>query len=588
MIKDIVYKLHKFLILSKRIKIFYFIIFLTLISSFLEILSIASFIPFISSVFSQNFFLHNYLLRFSIFSNFFDHYAHVKFLLIYFYISFFILVILLNAIFKFFLLWYNQNFIKNLGNEISGLVIKKILNQNYNYLINENSSEIIANLIIKIDDTIIFINQFIIFIISLIIGMAIIFSLFLVNSQLTLIMLVFFSTTFLLISAFSKNEINKISKLISSISGNRIKSIQEIIGYLRQILLGNSSGFFIDGFKKQDFFFRQSNLKISIYALLPKIFIETLGIILVCIVIVISITYLSYEENNLIISLSVIGYGFQKLLFIFNQLYMSWMTCASIKHRAYDVVCLLELNEKREFQHHEIVTIGDKIQFSNVDFKYNNSPYIFKKINLTIKKNSIIGIIGSSGSGKTTLLDLFCGLLSPTKGKILIDNKNIIDFLETWKKNIAYVPQNVFLTDKSIKENIAFTDDKNNIKFDKVILASKQSLCFDFINKLPKKFNTLIGKNGIRLSGGQAQRIAFARAIYADFDVLLLDEVTSALDSNNEKKILHFLKNQLNNKTILMASHKMSCLRICDSIILIKNKNLFYYPSLKKYLSSKN
>jgi ATP-binding cassette subfamily B protein len=401
-------------------------------------------------------------------------------------------------------------------------------------------------------------------------------------------MLVFFSATFLLISIFSKNKINKISKFVSSISGKRIKSIQEIIGYLRQILLGNSSGFFIDDFKKKDFYLRKSNLKISIYSSLPKIFIETLGIILVCIVIVISITYLSYEENNLIISLSVIGYGFQKLLFIFNQLYLSWVTCASMKHRAYDVVCLLELNEKSELQHHKIATITDKIQFSNVDFKYNNSSYVFKKINLTIKKNSIIGIVGSSGSGKTTLLDLFCGLLSPTKGKILIDNKNIIDFLETWKKSIAYVPQNVFLTDKSIKENIAFTDDKNNINFDKIILASKQTLCFDFINKLPKKFNTLIGKNGVRLSGGQAQRIAFARAIYADFDVLLLDEVTSALDSNNEKKILHFLKNQLNNKTILMASHKISCLKICDSIILIKNKNLFYYPSLKKYLFSKN
>jgi ATP-binding cassette subfamily B protein len=357
---------------------------------------------------------------------------------------------------------------------------------------------------------------------------------------------------------------------------------------LRQILLGNSSGFFIDDFKKQDLLLRQSNVKISIYALLPKIFIETLGVILVCIIIFISITYLSYEENNLIISLSVIGYGFQKLLFIFNQLYMSWMTCASIKHRTYDVVCLLELNEKRELQLYKIDTNKNKIQFNNVDFKYNNSPYVFKKINLTIKKNCIIGIVGSSGSGKTTFLDLFCGLLSPTKGKILIDNKNIIDFLETWKKSIAYVPQNVFLTDKSIKENIAFTDDKNNIDIDKVILASKQTLCFDFINKLPKKFNTLIGKNGVRLSGGQAQRIAFARAIYADFDVLLLDEITSALDSNNEKKILHFIKNQLNNKTILMASHKISCLKICDSIILIKNKNLFYYPSLKKYLFSKN
>ena len=214
------------------------------------------------------------------------------------------------------------------------------------------------------------------------------------------------------------------------------------------------------------------------------------------------------------------------------------------------------------------------IKVKNLSFGYNED-YILENINLEIKKNTIIGIIGTSGSGKSTLVDLLIGLHKPKKGSILIDNKNITLFDQSWKNLIGYVPQNIYLLDDTLEKNIAFGVSEPLIDNDRVINALKLAELYDFVkNNLSEGIHTNIGEGGIKLSGGQRQRIGIARALYKDPKVIFFDEFTSSLDLKTEEKILNTINYFRKNKTIIIISHRESSLKVCDHIFEMNNKEL--------------
>lgn len=207
------------------------------------------------------------------------------------------------------------------------------------------------------------------------------------------------------------------------------------------------------------------------------------------------------------------------------------------------------------------------INFKNVYFKYPEKiEYVLNKVNIKIKSNNIIGLVGESGSGKTTFIDILSGLLRPTKGQILIDGKSISGKERSWQNNIGYIPQLIFLTDDTIKNNIAFGEKKENIdnqKINKVLLISSLK---KFIKNLPLKLNYKVGEYGNRISGGQRQRIGIARALYNNPKVLIMDEATSALDLKTEKEIMKSIYLMKGKKTILISSHNKNILNKCDII----------------------
>ena len=182
-----------------------------------------------------------------------------------------------------------------------------------------------------------------------------------------------------------------------------------------------------------------------------------------------------------------------------------------------------------------------------------------------------IGIIGNSGSGKTTLGDLLMGLYEPEKGLITYDNKNIKKYPNEWKSMIGYVPQDVFILDTNLRNNITVEFEEKNIDHEKLDRAIKMSNCEEYINKLPNKLDTEVGERGIRLSGGQRQRIGIARAIYKDPNIILFDEATSNLDSVNEQEIIKSIVGLKKFKTLNCISHKLSNLKNMDKIIIFKD-----------------
>ena len=218
------------------------------------------------------------------------------------------------------------------------------------------------------------------------------------------------------------------------------------------------------------------------------------------------------------------------------------------------------------------IKFNKSIIFKNLSFKYSKgNTKILKKINIKFKKNDYVGIIGPSGSGKTTFVGILIGLIRQDTGKILVDNIIVENQSKEWIDKIGYVPQNTFLLDSSIKENIAFGKFTSEIDSKRISEVTKKTQLNKFISKLPKKLNANVGERGSRVSEGQKQRIGIARALYKKSDILVFDEITSSLDSLTEKKIMSDINKLKNKKTIFFISHKKEILGKCNKIIEINN-----------------
>ena len=231
--------------------------------------------------------------------------------------------------------------------------------------------------------------------------------------------------------------------------------------------------------------------------------------------------------------------------------------------------------EKKDLKKRDNNKTFEQIEFRNINFKYPASTNaVFNNLNLFIKKNECIGIIGESGSGKTTLIDLLLGLLKPQSGEIFINGKYNSNFSLNLSSFSAYLPQKPLLLESSIKENITLEENDSLINQSQLVMALKNSNILNFVKSLPAKEETVIGDKGLRVSGGQAQRIALARIFYHAKEIIIMDEATSSLDSKTEEEIIENLNSYKGKKTIIVITHKKETLKYVDKVYEIKDKNL--------------
>lgn len=220
------------------------------------------------------------------------------------------------------------------------------------------------------------------------------------------------------------------------------------------------------------------------------------------------------------------------------------------------------------------ITPSRSIDLREVSYRYPGAPHeALKRINLHVPVGASVGIIGSSGSGKTTLVDVLLGLLRPTAGGIFVDDIEISDaIVRDWQRSIGYVPQEIFLTDTSIAENIAFGISRDQIDTDQVVRCARMARVHEFIeNTLPEGYDTLVGERGVRLSGGQRQRIGIARALYHDPHVLVFDEATSALDMSTEGEVMDAIESLAGVKTIVLIAHRLATVQKCAQIVEMRH-----------------
>ena len=311
----------------------------------------------------------------------------------------------------------------------------------------------------------------------------------------------------------------------------------------------------------------------------PRIYLEVALIIFtILLMYFLGLNDRSIEAN--LAYLAILAYSAQKTLPLINNIYNLSVNFVAATPTVENFINILDsgVEQKEDTQDYKTLIFNKVIKVENLFFQYaKNLPMVLKNINLEIKKGEKIIIKGESGTGKTTLTNTISFLLEPSEGSILIDGIKINSKnKKNWQKNIAIIPQTVFLSEGTISENIAIGIDADKIDHDKVEKCSELVHISNFIESLPDGYKTKVGERGIRFSGGQRQRIGMARALYKNANLLIMDEPTNSLDKDTEDLIMNTLANIKKNITIIMVSHSKNSHKYFDRIIAIsentKNK----------------
>ena len=278
---------------------------------------------------------------------------------------------------------------------------------------------------------------------------------------------------------------------------------------------------------------------------------------------------------------------------LFQKSFASIYSIRQGKLNLYSVVALLkETKNHKNNSRNKVVNVFElknNIRLEKISFSYKEN-IVLENINFEIKRGDVIGIVGKTGTGKSTFIDILLGLKKPNSGNIYINNKKMnTNLFRRFRLSVSSVPQDYFLLDRSIEENIVFgkTKSKSRSKIDYHSLKKVVNIAMleDLVSSLRYGLKTIVGENGVRLSGGQKQRLAIARALYKDHSLLILDEATSSVDTDTEKKILENIINNNPKITVIMIAHRLETLENCDYILEIKNKKLTKYQNLAVYKS---
>jgi len=479
----------------------------------------------------------------------------------------FAIAALVAAVLRLALLWASNNFVYGMSYELGVKIYADTLHQPYTYHTQHNTSEIISS----INKVQMVTNQVLVpslqGVIAAVIGVFIMIGLVIIDPVVAFVAGTGFAGIYLLASVTARKRLRKNSGVISRAQGKRVQTMQEGLGGIRDVLLDQLQPVFVDIYDQAESGFRDARIKNAVLGGAPRFIVEALGMVMIAVVAVVAV-----QRGGLASALPVLGalaLGAQRLMPLIQQVYGGWASAMGSRNVLADVVTLLNRPAATIPGATQPLSFRHQIRLNNVVYSYpgGRTPAL-RGVSLEIPKGTRIGIAGKTGSGKSTLMDMVLGLISPQLGCIQVDGIELTDANRTaWQKNIAHVPQTIFLADASIAENIAFGIRREDIDQKRLQKAAEQAELIEVISGLPKGFETRIGERGIQLSGGQRQRIGIARALYKQASVLVFDEATSALDNETESAVMESIERLDKNLTIFLIAHRLSTLKNCDVIV---------------------
>lgn len=352
------------------------------------------------------------------------------------------------------------------------------------------------------------------------------------------------------------------------------QGVQEGISGLKEIRILGIESFFLDQVKKGSKKNIRNIAKKNLISIIPRYFLEFV-LVLFVVSFILFAPFLGLDMQEVLPTLGLFAVASLRLLPMANQVLASTIEIRFGRNGVSKVYNDIVNADNREQESHNFsephLKKADKkfeeIAFKNVSFKYHSSKdWILKDLDLLIKSGESVGIIGPSGAGKTTFLDVLLGLLEPQEGKIIFNQESFKESIDQWRSQVAYLPQEIFLTDSTLKSNVALGLPLEMIDEEKVCKSLSQAKLDSLVSELPNGVETLLGENGIRLSGGQRQRVALARSFYYQRNVLILDEATSSLDNETEREIVEEIKDFKAEKTLIVIAHRYSTIEHCDRI----------------------
>jgi len=561
---------------KERVKIGILFIFI-FIGALLETLGISLILPFVSIVTNPKQIQENSMLKW-LYT--FMHMGSTRAFLIFIGIALLGVYILKNT-YLFFMYNIQYKVIYNFQVKYSRKLLYTYLKKQYTYHLQKNTAELLRNINTEVTNMF---NQVIVSTITLISEVLIILSLgallIIIQPIATIIAFTILGFSTILFFIVFKKSMQRRGKKHQLFLGMMIKWVNQSLGAIKEVKVSNKEAFFVNAYTNNNKEFVKALRFYQTLKQVPRLFVESVAVLsmLITVIVIISVSNntsaitsilalyamaafrilpsinrISGELNNVI-------YYRPSVDVVYNDLVVE----ETVTERVEDI------KERGENEFGE--KLKNSIEISNVSYKYPNTEnYILKNVSLSIPIGKSIAFIGPSGSGKTTMVDVILGLLEADEGAIYADGINVCEHLHSWSEKLGYIPQFIYLSDDSIRRNVAFGIEDEEIDDEKVWEAIEKAQLKDFINTLPDKLDNLVGERGVRLSGGQRQRIGIARALYNNPEILVFDEATSSLDDTTEKDVMKAIESLYGQKTIIIIAHRLSTIEKCDMKFQVKN-----------------
>jgi ABC-type multidrug transport system fused ATPase/permease subunit len=493
----------------------------------------------------------------------------------------------IKMIFLGFLTWSQAHFVLDIQASLSQRLFAGYLRKPYVFHLQNNSAQLIRNTIGHVGEIVSVIRQTLILISESFILIAISILLLVMEPLGAIFVVSLLGITSWIFGLITRRHISKWGLAREYHEGLRIQALQEGLGAAKDVKLLGRENDFLTHYQEHNF----GSAKVGQYQItlqgLPRLWLELLAVLgLAMLVIMLIIT--GRPLDALFPTIGLFAAAAFRLLPSVNRVIgaiQSMRFSLPVVETMYGEICSMNKAD-HVVSRKAPLAFKKEISLHNVSFKYSSAEIgVLKNVNLSIFNGQSVGFIGSSGAGKSTLVDIMLGLLSPTNGAVKIDGVDIQNNTRGWQDQIGYVPQNIFLTDDTLRRNIAFGLSDKLIDENSVWLALHNAQLEEFVKSLPKGLDTKVGERGVRLSGGQRQRIGIARALYHAPAVLVLDEATSSLDTSTEREVMSTIKKMHGNKTIIIVAHRLSTVEHCDHLYKLEHGKIHevtFNPITKK------
>ncbi len=581
-LKDDTKKLLK-LFNRKEKKKLVFLFFMMVIAAFFETIGIGLIVPFVGIITSPEIIHKQQIL--SYIYELFNFHSNSSFII--FAVAVLLLVFFSKNLYILLFQYLQFRVILNQQVKLSGRLLEEYLTKPYTFHLQRNTSTLLRNVngeVPKVFQGII-ISLFQL-LTEILVTTCILVLLLITAPVATITASILLGGSVFLFFKFFRNKISNIGIEQQKIGGEMIKWVNQGLGASKEVKVSGKENFFIKAYTDLSRTNAKLNMFIKMLDQTPRLFIETLLVSIVLITMLILIFQsentshlvstmalfamaafrLMPSINRIVGFISTIRYSQPSLTVIYEDLFTNKEKSIDLNHISDLESPNMNLSKKK---------FKDAIKLNDISFRYpNQKDYSIKDVSLTIPIGQSVAFIGESGAGKTTIVDIILGLFHPEKGRITVDGHNLLDIKTLWQQKIGYIPQSIYLNDDTIRSNVAFAIESDEINDEAVWKALEQAQLKEFVKSLPRQLETKIGERGVRLSGGQRQRIGIARALYHNPEILFMDEATSALDNETEKEIMKAIDCLKGEKTLIIIAHRLSTIEKCDTVYKINKGRL--------------
>ncbi|MCM1538312.1 MAG: ABC transporter ATP-binding protein/permease [bacterium] len=490
-----------------------------------------------------------------------------------------IAVYLIKNIYLAWMTYAMNSFSKNTRLHFSTKLMEAYMKQPYAYFLHKNTAEILRSVNSDTSNMYTVIINVLQLVSQGITSVALVLFLAVSNIEMTMIVAALLAFCAGLVILLIQKKMRSLGDTYHDINADIIKCSKQAFEGIKEVKIMNKERYFIGEYSH--IYHRATKLELTynLLSYIPKYLIETIAIggILGYLAVVI---LLGGSLSAMIPQLSVFAVAAFRLLPSVNSLY------ASFSNIAYNMASIdLIYHDIRSVEHVDDSNIGAEecgqlqfehaIEVKELSFTYEESDkIILDHVNVTIHKGESVAFIGESGGGKTTLVDNILGILTPQRGSVLVDGVNINEVMQSWHRDIGYIPQTIFMMDDTVRCNVAFGVKNEDIDDERVWEALREAQLEEFVKQMEHGLDTEVGEAGMRLSGGQRQRIGIARALYHDPDILVFDEATSALDNETEKEVMAAIDALHGSKTMIMIAHRLTTIENCDHVYRVEDRNI--------------